>query len=218
MHVTFLLYAGIEPIDLAAIGVVSMAKRVIPQLSYETVAATTEPVRFSNGLMVLPDRTFDAVRAVDVLVVPGGLGWRGASRDPGVLSFIRRVAPSATVCSVCTGAMILAEAGVLDGLAATTKVEVVSPERSPLAELRETHPEIRAERALVIDAGSVIQRRRRHAVPRRHVLPAREALRRGRGRRSRTHHGVRRRPRGQSPTVRACLTPRLQLKRLPLTA
>jgi transcriptional regulator GlxA family with amidase domain len=156
MHVTFLLYEGIEPVDLAAIGVVSMAKRVIPELTYETVAATTEPVRFSNGLRVLPDRTFDAVRAVDVLVVPGGPGWRGASRDPGVLSFIRRVAPSATVCSVCTGAMILAETGVLNGLAATTKVEVVPPELSPLAELRETHPEIRAERALVVDAGSVI--------------------------------------------------------------
>lgn len=156
MHVTFLLYEGIEPIDLAAIGVISMAKRVIPELSYGTVAATTEPVRFSNGLMVLPERTFDAVRAVDVLVVPGGPGWREASRDPAVLSFIRRIAPSATVCSVCTGAMILAEAGVLDGLAATTKVEVVPPELSPLAELRETHPEIRAERALVIDTGSVI--------------------------------------------------------------
>jgi transcriptional regulator GlxA family with amidase domain len=156
MHVTFLLYEGIEPVDLAAIGVVSMAKRVIPELAYETVAATTEPVRFSNGLQVLPARTFDAVRTVDVLLVPGGPGWRAASRDPAVLAFIRRVAPSATVCSVCTGAMILAEAGLLDGLAATTKVEVVPPERSPLAELRERHPAVRAEHALLVDAGAVI--------------------------------------------------------------
>ena len=47
---TYLLYEGIEPVDLAAIGVMSMAKRVIPQLTYETVAATNAQVVFSNGL------------------------------------------------------------------------------------------------------------------------------------------------------------------------
>ena len=50
MRMTYLLYEGIEPVDLAAIGVMSMAKRVIPQLTYETVAAANAPVVFSNGL------------------------------------------------------------------------------------------------------------------------------------------------------------------------
>lgn len=156
MQMSFLLYEGIEPVDLAAIGVISMAKRVIPELSYETVARDRQAVPFSNGLLVLPSRSFDEVEKVDVLLVPGGPGWRKASEDPAVLAFIRRVAPSALACSVCTGAMILAAAGTLDGLGATTKTEVVPPEVSPLHELRERYPEVRAQHALLVDTGAVI--------------------------------------------------------------
>lgn len=156
MHVTFLLYEGVEPVDLAAIGVISMARRIIPELSYEAVAATRDAVQFSNGLMVLPTKTFDEVKDVDVLLVPGGPGWRKASKDPAIQAFTQRVAPGATLCSVCTGAMILAEAGLLDGKTATTKIEVVLPEVSPLLELRERFPSVQAERALLVDAGQVI--------------------------------------------------------------
>jgi transcriptional regulator GlxA family with amidase domain len=156
MHMTYLLYEGIEPVDLAAIGVMSMAKRVIPELTYETVAATLAPVVFSNGLRVVPDRVFDDVSSVDVLLVPGGPGWRKASEDPVVVSFIRRVAPSGLACSICTGAMILAEAGVLDGHAATTKVEVVEPEVAPLSELAARYPKVAVRRALTIDEESVV--------------------------------------------------------------
>jgi transcriptional regulator GlxA family with amidase domain len=156
MRMTYLLYEGIEPVDLAAIGVMSMAKRVIPQLTYETVAATNAPVVFSNGLRVVPDRLFDDVSSVDVLLVPGGPGWRKASEDPTVLAFIRRVAPSGLTCSICTGAMILAEAGVLEGHAATTKVEVVDPEVAPLSELSARYPKIAARRALVVDEATVV--------------------------------------------------------------
>lgn len=156
MHMTYLLYEGIEPVDLAAIGVMSMAKRVIPELSYETVAATSAPVVFSNGLRVVPDRVFDDVASVDVLLVPGGPGWRQASDDPAIVSFIRRVAPTGLACSICTGAMILAAAGVLDGHAATTKVEVVAPEIAPLSELSARYPNIAARRALVVDESSVV--------------------------------------------------------------
>ena len=156
MRMTFLMYEGVEPVDLAAIGVISMARRIIPALSYETVAATRDPVVFSNGLQVLPSKTFDEVTAVDVLLVPGGPGWRKASQDPAIQAFTRRVAPGATLCSVCTGAMVLAAAGLLDGKAATTKVEVVAPEVSPLQELREGYPAVRAEHALLVDAGQVV--------------------------------------------------------------
>ncbi len=156
MHVSFLLYEGVEPVDLAAIGVISMARRIVPELSYETVAVSPDAVEFSNGLRVLPSKTLDEVSAVDVLLVPGGPGWRKASKDPAILAFMKRVAPGATLCSVCTGAMLLAEAGLLDGKAATTKVEVVLPEVSPLLELRERFPSVQAERALLVDAGPVV--------------------------------------------------------------
>jgi transcriptional regulator GlxA family with amidase domain len=156
MHMTFLLYEGIEPVDLAAIGVISMARRVIPGLSYETVSFDREPVLLANGLEVVPGKRFDEVSKVDVLLVPGGPGWRAAANDARVLAFVRRVAPDALVCSVCTGAMILAQAGVLDGLRATTKFEVVPPEASPLDELWQRYPAIRSEPALVVDNGRVV--------------------------------------------------------------
>ena len=156
MRMTFLLYEGVEPVDLAAIGVISMARRVLPELSYETVAITKEPVVLANGLRVLPDRALDEVDAVDVLVVPGGPGWRSASQDVRILDFVRRVARKDLVYSVCTGAMVLAEAGVLDGLHATTKVEVVDPEVSPLQEMRDRFPSISTAAALVVDNGRVV--------------------------------------------------------------
>ena len=156
MKMSYLLYDGVEPVDLAAIGVMSMGQRVIPELSYETVAAVRGPIRFANGLKVLADRSFDEVDAVDVLLVPGGPGWRAASRDPAILSFIQRAAPSSLVCSVCTGAMILAEAGVLDGIEATTKVQVVPPEVSPLEELDARFPAVEARAALIVDSGAVV--------------------------------------------------------------
>ena len=156
MHMCFLLYDGVEPVDLAAIGVISMAKRIIPDLSYETVSFDLAPVTLANGLQVVPTRSFDQVDTVDTLLVPGGPGWRAASEDPRVVQFVRRLAPAALVCSVCTGAMILAEAGVLDGLKATTKFEVVAPERSPLAELQRRFPAIDSAEALIVDNGRVV--------------------------------------------------------------
>ena len=76
MELTYLLYPGIEPIDLAALGVISMGRRIVPELSYRTVASSPAAVAMSNGLRLLPDATFDEIDEVDVLMVPGGPGWR----------------------------------------------------------------------------------------------------------------------------------------------
>ncbi|OZI26358.1 hypothetical protein CAL26_03230 [Bordetella genomosp. 9] len=156
MELSFLLYPGVEPIDLAAIGVISMARRVIPEVSYQTVSIGSGPVVLANGLAVCPDRSVADVRQLDVLLVPGGPGWRDAAADAGLLSFIRRFHGRCTLASACTGAMILAAAGVLDGRRATTKVQVVPPEQVPLQELASTHPAIMAEHALLVDDGDVI--------------------------------------------------------------
>jgi transcriptional regulator GlxA family with amidase domain len=156
MKVSFVLYPGVEPIDLAAIGVFSMATRVVPELRYETVAATLAPVTCSNGLRVLPDSTYDDLHDVDVLMIPGGPGWRDAARDVALLSLICKVAARATLASICTGAMVLAETGLLGGRRATTKKEVVDPERSPLEQLRGEHPEIEAVHARLIDEGRIL--------------------------------------------------------------
>lgn len=156
MKFGFLLYPGVEPIDLAAIGVVSMARRLMPQLSYLTVAASLDLQTFSNGLRVAPDVDFGQCPAIDVLIVPGGPGWEAASRDPAVLGFVQAQAQAGvTISSVCTGAMILAAAGLLDGRRATTKSEVVPPEVSPLTRLSERKA-VDAIPALVVDHGSVV--------------------------------------------------------------
>lgn len=155
MELTYLLYPDVEPIDLAPLGVISMAKRIVPELSYRLVHSSLEPVRLSNGLRVLPDLRFEEVTSVDVLMVPGGAGWVRASRDRPTLDFIRKWTPTATVVSVCTGSLILAAAGVLDGLVATTKCRVVAPEQSPLDELARTSS-VTATRALLVDNGHVI--------------------------------------------------------------
>jgi transcriptional regulator GlxA family with amidase domain len=60
------------------------------------------------------------------------------------------------VASVCTGAMILAASGTLSGKLATTKREVVPPERPPTHVLRESYPDISVTEASLVDAGHVI--------------------------------------------------------------
>jgi transcriptional regulator GlxA family with amidase domain len=79
------------------------------------------------------------------------------SQAPETLAFIRQQAAAAVpVVSVCTGGMILAASGVLDGKAATTKREVVPPEVSPLQRLRSEYPQVAACEAMLVDSGNVI--------------------------------------------------------------
>lgn len=156
MRFAFLLYPGVEPIDLAALGVLSMARRVLPEITFVTVAAEAGLVTLANGLRVAADHAYDSCPAVDWVIVPGGPGWAGAAEDPALLAFLRARAASTSMVSLCTGAMPLAAAGLLDGLPATTKVEVLADESVPLALLAERHPAVRATAALVVDNGRVI--------------------------------------------------------------
>lgn len=80
------------------------------------------PVRARNGLNVVPDGVFDAAGPLDLLLVPGGYGAeKTAILETAFLAWLARVrASTPLVASVCTGAFLLAEAGLLDGLSATT--------------------------------------------------------------------------------------------------
>jgi transcriptional regulator GlxA family with amidase domain len=83
------------------------------------ISETLEAVRCAHGLRVLPDHAIDGAPDLDLLIVPGGRGARlHARKNPKILAFVRR--QKGTVASVCTGAMVLAAAGVLDGIEATT--------------------------------------------------------------------------------------------------
>ncbi|MFJ1596067.1 GlxA family transcriptional regulator [Streptomyces sp. NPDC088261] len=77
------------------------------------------PVRASSGLTLVPDTALAAAAAPHTLLVPGGSGTR--TPDPRLIDWLRENAPRAhRLVSVCTGALLLAEAGLLDGRRATT--------------------------------------------------------------------------------------------------
>lgn len=79
------------------------------------------PITTRSGLWITPYYTFvDAIQA-DILIIPGGLGARHERKNPLMVNFIRQQAKNAEiVLSICTGALLLGAAGLLDGLTATT--------------------------------------------------------------------------------------------------
>lgn len=152
-----LTYEGVEPIDIGAtFGVLSMARRVVPEIEMFLIAERAGAVCMANGLTVVADFGYDDCPDADVLMVLGGPGWMRESRNAGTLSFVRRFAPRATVASVCTGGLILAAAGLLDGRQATTKREVIGEERPPIHVMRDGYPRVDVVEARLVDEGTVI--------------------------------------------------------------
>lgn len=85
------------------------------------VAAEMRPVIARNNFSVNPHGTFADCPPPDVLLVPGGFGTRREMDNAAAIDWIKAVAPKAElVLSVCTGALLLARAGLLEGLTATT--------------------------------------------------------------------------------------------------
>lgn len=86
-----------------------------------TFAETSTPLRADCGALLTPEYDFDACPPLDILVVPGGGNVLPQMTNAKVQAFFKDTAREAKyVTSVCTGALILAEAGLLDGFRATT--------------------------------------------------------------------------------------------------
>lgn len=86
-----------------------------------TIAEAKRPIRCIGNLLVLPQFTFDDHPALDILVVPGGDGARRELHNKRLLDWIATLEPCTEITSsVCIGAFLLAECGILDGLQATT--------------------------------------------------------------------------------------------------
>lgn len=115
-----------------------------------TIGRTAAKLRARAGLHVFPEASFDDASAIDVLIVPGGVVSAELDK-PEVIAWIAAQAGRCElVASVCTGALLLAKAGLLDGRDATTHWD-------DLDQLRQMFPQVRvqAERRW-IDEGEVL--------------------------------------------------------------
>jgi transcriptional regulator GlxA family with amidase domain len=115
------------------------------------ISQSGQRVETTGGMKVIPDVTFDHCPSLDILVVPGGWGTRKEMSNPAVLSFVRsRASEVQTLASVCTGALILGKAGLLDGLRATTHWR-------SLEMMQELFPNVTVDsKSHVVKAGKVI--------------------------------------------------------------
>jgi putative intracellular protease/amidase len=106
---------------LDAVGPYEVLQR-IPSFDVTFVGHRRGEVRTENGMLgVTCDAVFDEVSAPDVVVVPGGIGTRQLIHDEVIRTWLQSVHPNTKLTtSVCTGALLLAAAGLLDGLTATT--------------------------------------------------------------------------------------------------
>jgi transcriptional regulator GlxA family with amidase domain len=150
------IYDGVEPIDLATFGVLSMARRIAPEIAICTIAPRAGAVALANGLRVSADFGIEDAPPCDLVIVTGGPGWTAQAEAPATLAYVRRVHATSRIASVCTGGMILAASGILDDGPATTKREVVAPETSPLEIMRGLYPRISVREAMLVDRGGTL--------------------------------------------------------------
>ncbi|HYM55543.1 MAG TPA: DJ-1/PfpI family protein [Solirubrobacteraceae bacterium] len=119
MKIAIPLYDRLTALD--AIGPYEVLSR-LPGASVSFVAAEPGPVRTDNGMLtLLAERSIDEVAEPDIVLVPGGPGEVAARAGEPLLEWLRKVDETSTwTTSVCTGSLILAAAGLLDGRRATT--------------------------------------------------------------------------------------------------
>lgn len=152
--VLILLFDDVEPLDFVGpFEVFAVAGRLTepPAFRVLTLAERPGPVRACYGLSINPDHTLADCPEAALLLIPGGQGTRREMHNEKLVAWVARAAEGAElVLSVCTGALVLAKAGLLDGLEATTH-------HLAFDLLRDTAPRtrLRADRR-VVDNGRVV--------------------------------------------------------------
>jgi putative intracellular protease/amidase len=119
MNIAILLYDRFTALD--AIGPYEVLSR-LPGASLEFVAAESGPVTTDNGMLtIVAKQSIEEASAPDIVLVPGGPGEVAARAGGAVLEWLRAVDETSTwTTSVCTGSLILASAGLLEGKRATS--------------------------------------------------------------------------------------------------
>jgi transcriptional regulator GlxA family with amidase domain len=119
MNIAIPVFDGLTALD--AVGPYEVLSR-LPGATVSFIGARTGPVRTETEMLALfADASFSELTEPDVVVVPGGTGTRRLLDDEQILGWLRRAHESSRwTTSVCTGSLLLAAAGILDGLEATT--------------------------------------------------------------------------------------------------
>lgn len=148
------IFDEVEVLDFAGpfeVFSVTGRRRNLEPFEVFTVAERLAPVAARNGLSVNPRYSFENCPPPEILVVPGGFGTRREMKNPMMLEWISRVAPACElVLSVCTGALVLGAAGLLDQRNATTHFMAFDELRAvaPHASVHEGHR--------IVDNGNLI--------------------------------------------------------------
>jgi len=141
-NVAIFIFDGVEVLDFCGpfeIFSVAGRRQNLNPFNVYTVAETSRPILARNELSVNPKYVFANCPPPDLLVVPGGYGTRREMKNAAALAWLQTcAAPAEFVLSICTGALILAKTGLLDGLTVTTH-------HGALEELRQAAPQTKID-------------------------------------------------------------------------
>ena len=112
------IYPGMTTLDVVGPQTVFAG---LPNVEIHRVWKTLEPITGDDGMVIVPDTTFDDCPPVDVICIGGGRGQSAVIDDPEILGFLKAQGQTAKfVTSVCGGSEFLAKAGLLEGYRAAT--------------------------------------------------------------------------------------------------
>jgi transcriptional regulator GlxA family with amidase domain len=158
LHVGILVFPEVEVLDFAGpFEVFSVAARIhangpgaIAPFKVSLIGASGGQVMARHNMAMIPHLGFADAPALDILIVPGGVVTQPLS-DPSTLAWIGRQAEGAAItASVCTGAFLLAKAGLLEGCRVTTHW-------NDIAGLRENYPQLDVvENVQYVDQGRIV--------------------------------------------------------------
>ena len=155
MNIMIVIFPDVEELDFVGpFEVFSFLNKVGQQVSVFTVSQEGTEIRCANGLQVKPDYSFVNAPAADWVIIPGGQGRHKEMHNTVMLDFVKRTAcDAAVVASVCTGAFILATAGLLQKGRATTYHLALDELRTLMPELEVTGERVEQQGNVYMAAG-----------------------------------------------------------------
>jgi len=118
LSIGFVIYPGVTALDF--VGPAQVLSQA-PGMKVDILWKDLSPVLTDSGYSILPTKSFSEIDSLDMICIPGGTGQQGIMDDEDVLTFVRDIGAKARfVGSVCSGSLLLAKVGLLDGYKATS--------------------------------------------------------------------------------------------------